>query len=240
MNKNTLLKIVSLLAISVLVLTGCANASVQAAASTTGTVTSVTVTDSISTTGTLSASQLDALTWSTSGTVDKVNVKVGDTVKAGDVLAVLKSDSVSSDIITAQSDLATAQRALDTLKTSESAKAAAQLAVANAQSAVTTAETAIAPMVDQFAAYARQHAAGMLAGSLAEDFLRHLPTAWDQTIVLPGTEIGGFDVDVGARDGKLHTLIASDGPIEHDTLARVSRGRDPVRVVWHARSHPAG
>jgi HlyD family secretion protein len=144
MKNKSLLKITVLLTVALLLLTGCATASASAATSTgTGTVSSLTVTDTISTSGNLSADQLTALTWGTSGTVDKVNVKVGDSVKAGDVLAVLKADSVPAEIITAQSDLASAQRALDTLQNSQSAQAAAQLAVANAEKAVSDAQTAI-------------------------------------------------------------------------------------------------
>lgn len=146
MKQKNLLKIAAFLAIAVLFLTGCASANAQAAASDTGTVSSVNVTDSISTSGSLSAEQLSALTWTTSGTVDTVNVKVGDTVKAGDVLAVLKANSVSADIVTAQSDLASAQSALDTLMSSDASKAAAQLAVANAEQAVADAEIAIASL----------------------------------------------------------------------------------------------
>jgi HlyD family secretion protein len=144
MNNKSLLKIVTLLVISVLLLTGCADTSAKAAANTsTGTVTSLNLTDTISTSGNLSADQLTALTWGTSGTVDKVNVKVGSTVKAGDVLAILKSDSVPAAITTAQSDLASAQRSLDTLLNSQSAQAAAQLAVANAEQSVSDAQISL-------------------------------------------------------------------------------------------------
>jgi HlyD family secretion protein len=100
----------------------------------------ITAVDTIETSGNLSADQLSSLTWETSGTVEKVNVQAGQTVKAGDVLAILKADSISSDIITAQSDLASAQRDLQDLLDSESALAAAQLAVANAESAVSDAQ----------------------------------------------------------------------------------------------------
>jgi len=141
-NKSTF-KVLILL-VGAMLLTGCATASANAASDTgTGTVTSINITDTITTSGTLSADQLSAPTWGTSGTVDKVNVKVGDTIKTGQVLAVLKSSSVPADIITAQSDLATAQQSLTNLQESQAAEAAAQLAVANAEQAVKNAQTAV-------------------------------------------------------------------------------------------------
>jgi HlyD family secretion protein len=143
MRNKPSLKMLALL-LGAMLLTGCATASASAATDTgTGTVTSVSITDTITTSGSLSADQLSALTWGTSGTVDKVNVKVGDTVKSGDVLAILKSSSVPAEIITAQSDLASAQQSLTDLQESQSAEAAAQLAVANAEQAVSNAQTAV-------------------------------------------------------------------------------------------------
>jgi len=144
MKTNLPLKFLALLLLSALLLTGCAGAASAAAttASTTGSVTSVTSADTIETSGNLGADQLTALTWGTGGTVEKVNVKTGQSVKAGQVLAILKADSVSSAIITAQSDLASAQRDLQTLMQSQAAQAAAQLAVANAEQAVSDAQIA--------------------------------------------------------------------------------------------------
>ena len=143
MKNKSLLKTLSLLLFSMLILTACASSSASAAPSDTGTVSSVNLADTIQTSGNLGADQLSALTWGTSGTVDKVNVKVGQNVKAGDVLAILKSDSVPSGIITAQADLASAQRDLQNLLDSQAAQAAAQLAVANAEKALSTAQNAV-------------------------------------------------------------------------------------------------
>jgi HlyD family secretion protein len=126
-----------------LLLTGCANGSATASSTSTGTVASINTVDTIETSGSLSADQLSALAWGTSGIVEKVNVQVGQTVKAGDVLATLKLESVPADILTAQADLSTAQRALQEVLDSQSALAAAQLAVANAQSAVDTAQKTV-------------------------------------------------------------------------------------------------
>jgi HlyD family secretion protein len=86
----------------------------------TATVTSVDVADTVQASGALQAEPSATLTWNTSGVVEKVNVKVGDKVKAGDVLSQLKSTSVSSSVISAQSDLVTAQENLQTAESSTS------------------------------------------------------------------------------------------------------------------------
>lgn len=92
-------------------------------------------------TGTVRARQSAQLTWQTSGTVAKVNVKPGDVVKAGDELASLDMTSVSQNIILAKSDLLNAQRALEDLKTSNLARAQAEQAVVTAQKAYEDAKT---------------------------------------------------------------------------------------------------
>jgi HlyD family secretion protein len=105
-----------------------------------GEVSSLTVTDQIETSGTLSAAQLSRLNWGTTGVVEKVSVQVGDQVSAGDILAALRADSVPADVLSAQADLAAAQRDLDTLRNSGTAAAQAQLALVNAQEALTDAQ----------------------------------------------------------------------------------------------------
>lgn len=106
----------------------------------TGVVSSVTVTDTIETSGSLSADKLASLKWGTGGVVEKVNVKVGDKVKINDVLASLRLDSVSSEIVAGQSDLATAQRDLQELLDSNTSLAQAQLDVINARADLETAQ----------------------------------------------------------------------------------------------------
>lgn len=92
-------------------------------------------------TGTVRARQSAQLTWQTSGTVEKVNVKPGDVVKAGDELATLDMTSVSQNIILAKSDLLNAQRSLEDLKNSNLARAQAEQAVVTAQKAYDDAKT---------------------------------------------------------------------------------------------------
>ncbi|MGC1379125.1 MAG: efflux RND transporter periplasmic adaptor subunit [Anaerolineales bacterium] len=90
-------------------------------------------------TGTVRSNQSAQLLWQTTGTVDTVNVKVGDKVKTDDVLATLRLDSMPAAIVSGPSDLATAQRDLQDMLDSTTSLAQAQLNVVNAQKALETA-----------------------------------------------------------------------------------------------------
>lgn len=94
------------------------------------------VAETVETTGSLEAQPFASLTWNTGGVVDKVNVKAGDRVKAGDVLATLKSNSVNSSVISAQSDLVTAQKNLqDVVNSTDKNLAQAVIDLRSAQEA---------------------------------------------------------------------------------------------------------
>lgn len=83
--------------------------------------------------GTLAASQESSLSFTSDGTVAVLNVKVGDKVKKGDVLAALADqDGLNANVNSAQQDLTSAQQALDTLKSN------AQANIANAELKVVT------------------------------------------------------------------------------------------------------
>jgi HlyD family secretion protein len=86
-------------------------------------------------TGTVRARQSATLAWQTGGSVDKVNVSVGEQVPANAVLASLASTSVSQNIILAEADLVSAQKALDDLIASDTARAQALIALRKAQDA---------------------------------------------------------------------------------------------------------
>jgi|WetSurMetagenome_2_1015567.scaffolds.fasta_scaffold121279_2 HlyD family secretion protein len=98
---------------------------------------------SVTGSGTLTPSQEKNLAFSVSGTVDKVNVAVGDKVKKGDALAVLADlASLQDKINSATMNLSSAQQSLDTLKAGAASNLAnAQLAVVTAQKAVTDANS---------------------------------------------------------------------------------------------------
>jgi RND family efflux transporter MFP subunit len=97
--------------------------------------------------GTLVANTENQLTFSTSGTVAKVNVQVGDQVKKGQALAQLDNlDQLQAAVNSAQQDLISAQQALETFKQGAPANLAnAQLAVSTAQKAVDTAQAGVIP-----------------------------------------------------------------------------------------------
>ena len=68
--------------------------------------------NTVSAQGTVAAAQTDDLSFSSAGTVTAVNVKAGDTVTAGQVLATIDSASLQSSVASAASTLAKAQATL--------------------------------------------------------------------------------------------------------------------------------
>jgi len=93
------------------------------------------LTATVGATGTVRANQLAGLAFKTSGTVDQVLVQVGDTVRAGDQLALLSDATLPASVLLARADLVAAQRSLDDVLHSRQAAAQAQLAVATAREA---------------------------------------------------------------------------------------------------------
>jgi len=94
------------------------------------------LTATVGATGKVSANQSAVLTFQTSGTVEMVNVALGDYLHDGEVLASLEQTSLTTQVILAQADLVAAQQALDDLLHSEQARAMAQRALAQAQDAL--------------------------------------------------------------------------------------------------------
>lgn len=91
------------------------------------------LTATIGATGTVRAKQTAVLVWQAAGTVDTVNVRVGDNVPADFVMAYLDKKSLPQTIIMAEADLASAQKALDDLLASDTARAQAVIAIRDAQ-----------------------------------------------------------------------------------------------------------
>lgn len=92
-----------------------------------------TLTATIGATGTVRAKQTAMLIWQAAGTVDTVNVNVGDNVPADFVMAFLAKASLPQSIILAQADLAEAEKALDDLLSSDTALAEAVIALREAE-----------------------------------------------------------------------------------------------------------
>ena len=92
-----------------------------------------TLTSSIGATGIVHSNQNAQLIWDTSGTVDSVNVQVGDKVEANQRLASLSETSLPQSVILAKADLVSAQKALDDLMNSQLQEAQALQSVENAE-----------------------------------------------------------------------------------------------------------
>ncbi len=95
------------------------------------------VTQSVTAPGQLVGTRERMLSLSIAGRLSKINVRAGDSVKAGDVLAQLDDSALRYALQTAQATLASAQAKLNKLKEppSDVAVAAARAQVASAQSA---------------------------------------------------------------------------------------------------------
>lgn len=130
----------------------------------------------IGATGTVRSNQSATLTWQTSGTVEAVNVHVGDRVKKGDILASLAETSLPQNVILAKADLVSAQRALDDLLNS-------QLQQAQALKQVEELEQALDDLLNselQQAQALKAIADAEKAVELAETRLRNLTSAASQ------------------------------------------------------------
>ena len=91
------------------------------------------LTATIGATGTVRAKQTAVLIWQAAGTVDTVNVKVGDNVPADFVMAYLAKTSLPQSVIMAEADLVTSQKELNDLLNSTTAQAEAAVALRDAQ-----------------------------------------------------------------------------------------------------------
>jgi len=91
------------------------------------------LTATVGATGTVRAKQTAVLNWQTSGTVESILVKVGDSVGKDDRLASLSQTSLSQQIILAQADMVTAKRNLENLEKSSLSTSQAEQTLAVAQ-----------------------------------------------------------------------------------------------------------
>ncbi len=86
-----------------------------------------TLTATVGATGTVRARQSAVLLWQAAGTVDQVNVQVGDRVQKDGILASLLKTSLPQSVILAEADLLDAQQALNDVLNSDTARAQAQI-----------------------------------------------------------------------------------------------------------------
>jgi len=132
-------RIVSLMAIFIaLALVGCtAQAQAQSAAQQTATVQRGNLTATLSAAGTVAAQAQVTLAFQTSGQVKAINVKVGDQVKAGQVLAQLDSTALEMAVAKAQIALETSKVKLQQTKDGPTATEvqSAKASLAGAQAA---------------------------------------------------------------------------------------------------------
>jgi HlyD family secretion protein len=98
------------------------------------------LTATVGATGVVRSNQSTVLYWKISGTVDQVNVAVGDAVSKDAVLAALARTSLPQNVILAQADLVSAQKTLNDLYETSLSLAQAEQGVADAQKAVEDAQ----------------------------------------------------------------------------------------------------
>jgi multidrug efflux pump subunit AcrA (membrane-fusion protein) len=113
--------VVAVLAVvSVLAMSGMHGATPQTVASTVSTVRRGTVAVTASAAGTVQASATRGLSFSVAGTVTELDVRAGDTVSAGQVLARIDSSDQQTAVASAQDALTSAENALATAQQSPS------------------------------------------------------------------------------------------------------------------------
>lgn len=113
----------------VMMITGCSSQKNVSAETGTGVVTESTMTDTVESSGSVSAKQLAVIAWETSGTVQEVNVATNDKVTDGDTLMKLNATTAPADVIQAISTLITAQQNLTNAKESNTSLAEAEVAL---------------------------------------------------------------------------------------------------------------
>jgi len=113
------------------------------------TVTTADVTQTVSTSGTIASSDVVAANFTTSGTVTKIYVKLGDHVTKGQTLARIDPTASNEQLQTAEDNLTSAEDSLDRAKTAKDTASidTAQTQVDTASDNVTSAKAAVAGCV---------------------------------------------------------------------------------------------
>jgi macrolide-specific efflux system membrane fusion protein len=105
------------------------------------------VTSSVSATGTVQSASTAAANFLTAGTVTEIDVKMGDAVKTGQVLAKINPITAQEQLTAARANLASAQQSLARAQSASTVDAAtvtaAQAQVTNSQNSVNSAQRAV-------------------------------------------------------------------------------------------------
>ena len=107
-------------------------------------VTTGTIKQTVATSGTIEPASQASLNFAVSGTVDAVNVKAGQTVTTGQVLATVGTAALQADLDSAQAQLTSAEARLSSDQSSGASTAqidSDQAAVTSAESSLTSAQT---------------------------------------------------------------------------------------------------
>ncbi len=133
--KQSRLSMIVPIVLIVMMITGCSSPKTASGEAGTGVVTESIMTDTVESSGSVSAKQLAVITWETSGTVQEVNVATNDKAADGDILMKLNSTTAPADVIRAISTLITAQQNLTNAKESNTSLAEAEVALNTAKDA---------------------------------------------------------------------------------------------------------
>ncbi len=182
------------------------------------------------------------LIFQASGKVDTVNVKVGDAVQQGDVLASLESDDLSNAVASAQANQQSAQLKLDDLLAGSEAAdlAAADQVLASAQAAATKAENDYTDLVDGATASDRASAEQAVSAAAAQlasakssrDKLKDAPTAADVAAAQAGVAAAqsGLTAAQNSASSAQNAVTSADASLksaETGVLRRSSRLHRP-------------
>jgi RND family efflux transporter MFP subunit len=119
--------------ICLVLFTACASSNKVSETAGTGLVTETTMTDTVESSGAVSANQIATLLWNTSGTVSKIDVRENQSVRSGEILMSLDSTTAPASVIQASVDLVIAKQNLEDAKQSTTSIATAEVALAAAK-----------------------------------------------------------------------------------------------------------
>jgi len=132
-NRKLVIGAVVLLVLVVVFVVVRANAAAPGSEFQTAEIKTGNLTATVGATGSVRSQSSAMLLWQANGTVEKVNVDVGDRVELDHVLASLDRTTLPQNIILAEADLVSAQKALEDLQNSDTARAEAAIALDKAE-----------------------------------------------------------------------------------------------------------